>query len=178
MTDPLAFRSYRPADADAVWRLHEWALEDAGTDPTDLPGVDDLETVEETYFGAGGSFIVGGVPEEVAAEAVPRTADGAVVAMGGFLPNETGHDDERTVEGAAELHRMRVAPPHQGRGFGRQLLAELEERAEDGGFEVVLATTARRQQAAVELYAAAGYDRVGTSTYDDYRLIHFEKRLE
>ncbi|TQR22273.1 hypothetical protein C9J85_08780 [Haloferax sp. wsp5] len=47
---------------------------------------------------------------------LPETFDGGLAAMGGFLPNDVGHADERTVPGAAELHRMRVAPSRQRRG--------------------------------------------------------------
>ena len=42
-----------------------------------------------------------------------------------FIPNSAGHADERNQTGAAELHWMRVAPPYQQRGFGRELITEL-----------------------------------------------------
>lgn len=180
MTAPTPeFRRYQPADADAVWQLHEWALRDAGTDPADLPGVDDLRRVEQTYLGEdpSGAFIIGTVPPSATTDLGGlETIDGCVVAMGGLLPNNAGYDDERTAAAAAELHRMRVAPPYQGNGYGRRLLAALERRARTG-FDRLLATTATRQTAAVALYASAGYERVGTSTYGEYQLVHFEKEL-
>lgn len=86
-------------------------------------------------------------------------------AMGGYLPTEAGYDDERSVRGAAELHRMRVAPTHQGQRYGRAVLAELEARAVDAGFELLLATTAARQRRAVAFYPAAGYREVDGSTH-------------
>jgi len=137
----FSLRQYDPRDADAVWALHEWAMAATGTDPADIPGTEDLRNVEATYLDSGGEFLVGILP--AAPETFPETGDGAVAAMGGFLPSEVGHDDERTVPGAAELHRMRVAPPCQGEGYGRQLLAELETRATAAGFEAAVATTAR-----------------------------------
>ena len=109
-TPPLELREYDRRDADAVWRLHELAFRDLGTDPDDVPGTEDLRNVREAYLESGGGFLVGTVPAAAAGPAVPRVHDGALVAMGGFLPGEAGHDDERTVAGAAELHRMRVAP--------------------------------------------------------------------
>lgn len=172
----LNFRRYRPADADAVWHLHEWALKKAGTDPADLPGVEDLRAVGGTYLDDG-DFVVGIAAEARRDERRLRTDDGTLVAMGGFLPSEAGHEDERTVAGAAELHRMRVAPTRQGGGHGRALLEILEKRAGAAGFDRLLATTAARQAAAVGLYESAGYDRVGTSGYSEYELRHFEKRL-
>ena len=162
----LNFRRYRPGDADPVWHLHEWALEEAGTDPADLPGVKDLRAVEATYLDDG-DFVVGIAAEARRDERRLRTDDGVLVAMGGFLPSEAGHEDERAVAGAAELHRMRVAPTRQGSGHGRVLLKTLEKRAAAAGFDRLLATTAARQAAAVELYESAGYDRVGASTYGE-----------
>jgi len=177
----LRLRQYDPRDCDAVWQLHERAMRAAGTDPSDIPGTDDLRTIGSTYLDGGGDFLVGVCEDELALEAgtasPPETFDGTLVAMGGFLPSEAGHDDERTVAGAAELHRMRVAPDFQGRGYGRQLLGALERRAAAAGFEVALATTARRQKRAQEFYTAAGYRAVDRSTFGEYELVHFEKRL-
>jgi GNAT superfamily N-acetyltransferase len=173
----VRLRRYEPDDGAAVRRLHERALADAGTDPADVPGTEDLRAIEATYLAAGGEFLVGLVSDAEAAPAVPRVADGALVAMGGYLPSEAGHDDERTVEGAAELHRMRVAPAHQREGHGRRLLAALERRAREAGFERLLATTAARQRASTRFYPAEGYTETGRSTHGDYELVHFEKRL-
>mgnify|MGYP000232196520 CR=1 FL=1 len=171
-------RRYDPRDSDAVWQLHERAMRAAGTDPSDIPGTDDLRTIESSYPDAGGDFVVGICDADSTAAALPETFDGALVTMGGFLPSEAGHDDERTVPDAAELHRMRTAPAHQGQGFGRQLLGALERRATAAGFERALATTARRQQRAVAFYRAAGYREVDRSTFGEYELVHFEKLLD
>jgi ribosomal protein S18 acetylase RimI-like enzyme len=174
----LRLRRYEAADADAVWRLHERALADAGTDPADVPGTDDLRDVETAYLERGGEFLVGVLSAEAAAPGVPRVADGALAAMGGYLPTEAGHADERSVEGAAELHRMRVAPAHQRAGLGRELLDALERRARAAGFELLVATTAARQRAAARFYPAEGYTETGRSAHGDYELIHFEKQLD
>jgi ribosomal protein S18 acetylase RimI-like enzyme len=185
VSDALRLRRYDPRDADAVWTLHEWAMRESGVDPSDIPGTEDLRDVEGSYRDAGGEFLVGVADEERERprsgasddRRPPATFDGRVVAIGGLLPNETGHADERTVPGAAELHRMRVAPTHQRRGYGRRLLAELEARAAEHGFDPVLATTAKRQSGAVALYRSAGYEAVGESREGDYVLVHFEKSL-
>lgn len=181
MTDRLQLRRYgtADADADALLALDEWALRDAGTDPADVPGSEDLGSVQEAYLDAGGDFVVGTVPAGDAGldsgHTPPLVGDRCLVAMGGYLPTEAGYDDERSVTGAAELHRMRVAPTHQGRGYGRALLAELEARAVDAGFGLLLATTAARQRRAVAFYPSAGYTEVGRSTHEGYELVHFEK---
>jgi ribosomal protein S18 acetylase RimI-like enzyme len=176
MTDPIQFRRYDARDGDAVWTLHEWAIRETGNDPSDIPGTADLKHVESRYLDTGGDFIVGVVPDG-SDDALPQTFDGRLAAMGGFLPNEVGHDDERTVPGAAELHRMRVAPSQQRRGYGRLLLRRLERRVAEQGYERLLATTAQSQTAAVAFYRDEGYDAVARSRQEEYELVHFEKRL-
>jgi len=129
---------------------------------------------------AGGEFVVGTLPapaDDDDESRLPELEGGRLVAAGGFRPTDAGYEDERAAENAAELHRMRVAPTHQGRGNGRALLSELERRALAAGFRLLLATTAVRQRSAVEFYPAAGYREVGRSTYGDYDLVHFEKEI-
>ena len=186
----LSLRPYDPRDDTAVWALHRWAIQETGVDPSDIPGTDDLRTIATSYLETGGAFVVGIVdtdhprtdqtenfdasPQQVAKL---TTHDGILVAMGGFIPTEVGRSDERNRPGAAELHRMRVAPTHQRRGYGRQLLNELERRAAGGGYETLLATTSTRQTAALEFYHDQGYDQTATSTAGTYELVHFEKEL-
>ncbi|MFC5368335.1 GNAT family N-acetyltransferase [Salinirubrum litoreum] len=180
----LTLRAYDARDAEAVWTLHEWALSDAGTDPADVPGTDDLRRVEAAYLDTGGAFLVGVIPADsptgetgASDRRPPETFDGRLVAMGGFVPTEAGRAEERSVGGAVELHRMRVAPTHQCRGYGRVILHALEDRARDAGFGLVLATTASRQAAAVEFYPSEGYRVVDRSSAGAYELVHFEKEL-
>jgi ribosomal protein S18 acetylase RimI-like enzyme len=171
----IRFRRYAPEDGEAVRTLHEWAMRDAGTDPEDIPGTEDLQAIERAYLDSGGDFVVGIATED--GDDLPATAEGGLAAMGGFMPSEEGHEDERRVPGAAELHRMRVAPPLQGEGYGRELLAELESRIREAGFDRIVATTAATQRRAVAFYPAAGYREVDRSTFGEYELVHFEKEL-
>ncbi|TKX52527.1 GNAT family N-acetyltransferase, partial [Halorubrum sp. SP3] len=149
-----------------------------------------LRTVETSYLETGGTFVVATVDGEQSyidqsteteqsgyTLSDLTTYDGLLVAMGGILPNQAGHSDERDRPGAAELHRMRVAPPQQRRGYGKQILRELERRAAANGFETLLATTSTRQSAALDFYAGQGYEQTGTSTAGSYELVHFEKQL-
>lgn len=184
---PLTLRPYDSRDAEAVWTLHEWALSDAGTDPADVPGTDDLRRVESAYLDTGGAFLVGVVPGDASSRESergdgtdrrpPETFDGRLVAMGGFVPTESGRAEERAVGDAVELHRMRVAPTHQRRGYGREVLHALEDEARDAGVGLVLATTATRQRSAVAFYPSEGYREVGRSAAGEYELVHFEKEL-
>jgi GNAT superfamily N-acetyltransferase len=177
-TTDLRIREYDPRDTEALVHLHEWAMREAGTDPADIPDTDDLRNIEGVYVDSGGTFLVG-VDASAASVADDRseTFDGSLVAMGGMVPSEASHSDERAASDAAALHRMRVAPPVQGEGYGRQILDRLEAAASARGFERVFVTTATRQSRAVAFYRTAGYVAVGTSTEADYELRHFEKRL-
>lgn len=170
-------------------------MKETGVDPADIPGTDDLRAIEASYFDSGGEFVVGVLdPKRSRTDRTIRTDttgdspsgpdealtthDGTLAAMGGYLPNQAGHSEERDRPGAAELHRMRVAPPYQRRGYGRALLGELERRANADGFETLLATTSTRQAAALEFYRAHGYERMARSTAGSYELVHFEKELD
>lgn len=170
----VQFRRFQPEDSAAVRRLHEWAMREAGTDPDDIPGTADLQDIERCYLDVGGDFLVGISPKQIEELS---TTDGSVVAMGGFLPCGEGHADERSVPGGAELHRMRVAPRYQGKGYGRMLLDELEQHIRAAGFDPILATTAARQQRAVWLYRSARYQEVKRSAFGEYELVHFEKQI-
>ncbi|MCL9812085.1 GNAT family N-acetyltransferase [Natranaeroarchaeum aerophilus] len=175
----LQCRPFEPQDATAVRRVDELALAETETDPDDIPGSGDLADVAASYLDRGGEFLVGVLPEPLDSEdsAAITTHDGSVVAIGGYLPSEAGYEDERTVPGAAELHRMRVHPAAQGRGYAHDLLTALESRITTAGFDPILATTARRQQKAIAFYPSAGYEQVGESTMGEYELVHFEKRM-
>ncbi|ELZ41645.1 N-acetyltransferase GCN5 [Halorubrum tebenquichense DSM 14210] len=188
----MGFRSYEPPDDSAIWELHQWAMRETGVDPSDIPGTDDLRSIQTAYIDPGGAFVVG-IADSVAtggsqeAEKINlsetggldalATHDGTIVAMGGYIPNGAGHADERDRPGAAELHRMRVAPPFQRRGVGRELITQLERRATAAGFESVLATTSTRQSAALSFYPDQGYEEMERSTAGEYKLVHYEKQL-
>ena len=155
-------RRYRPGDGSAVRAVHERALRDAGTDPADVPGNDDLRRVESAYLGSGGEFLVVdcGTSEEP-----------MVVATGGYRP--AGGD---AGTGTVELFRMAVLPGRQGEGHGARVLSGLERRARERGVERVVLSTAARQGSA-GFYAAHGYRETGREPYGEYELIGFEKHL-
>lgn len=151
----LSIRSYEPADADAVWRVHEAAIRASAIEfHPDAPD-DDLRDVRSAY--ADGRFLVGLV-------------DGTVVATGGF----TWID-----EGAVEVRRMRVDPEHQRRGYGRQMLAAIEGRAVAAGAERAVLETHEDLVAARGLYESTGYREVGREPIPvgDAALVEYEKSL-
>jgi GNAT superfamily N-acetyltransferase len=78
-------------------------------------------------------------------------ADGRAVAGGGVrrLDDET-----------AEIKRMYVVPDARGRGFGRRLLAALEDAARELGYRRVRLDTGAEQPRALALYRSAGYREI------------------
>ena len=96
-------------------------------------------------------------------------ADGVPVACGGLRPLGAG---------VAEIKRMFVTAAARGRGHGRALLAELERRARDAGYDRVRLYTTEVLHEARALYADAGYHRIEMPNVDDRAEdIWLEKRL-
>ena len=61
-------------------------------------------------------------------------------------------------QGNAELKRMYVPPSARGQGIGRALLTRLEHEARGLGATRLLLETGIRQEAALALYRAAGFE--------------------
>ncbi len=148
-------RSFRIGDAEAVWQLHDMALEEAGAHGGRGPWEDDLRDIRATYLDSGGDFLVGLV-------------DGELVAMGGLLRSPD----------KAEIKRMRVHPGFQRRGFGRLLLERLEQRAQALGCRVIRLDTTDQQTAARRLYESAGYRETGRRQIGRFLFIDFTKTLD
>lgn len=93
----------------------------------------------------------------------------AAVACGGLRPLEPP---------IAEIKRMFVTAAARGRGHGRALLAELERRAREFGYERVRLYTTRVLFEARALYDDAGYYRIEAANVDDRAEdVWLEKRL-
>src|SRR4051794_18882364 len=116
----LQIRRYQSGDHDQVWNLHNIALWQVGAHAGNGPWDNDLHDIEEVYLNNGGEFLVG-------------VLDGQIVAMGAI---------RRITPDKAEVKRMRVHPDHQRRGFGRQILTALEDRARELGYHTLTLDTA------------------------------------
>ena len=91
-----------------------------------------------------------------------------MVAMGGFT---------RTLNGGAEIKRMRVHSNCQRRGFGRTILEALEDRARELGIDLLRLETTVQQEAANELYRKNGYAETGRGKTLGFDVIRCEKKL-
>jgi len=151
----LIIRRYCEADHDAVWDLHNAALEAVDAHGGNGPWDDDLHRVREAYLERGGEFLVGEV-------------DGRIVAMGAL---------ERTDAEDAEVVRMRTHPDFWRRGFGRAILTRLERRAAELGCRRLHLHTTAGQTAARGLYEASGYRLTGRTHWKRFEVLRYEKDL-
>jgi GNAT superfamily N-acetyltransferase len=97
-------------------------------------------------------------------------ADGVTLA-GGAL--------RKLVDGIGEIKRMWTAPTQRGRGYGRRVLAALEDAAVQRGYRSLRLEPGDLQRAAIALYTSAGYREI--APYGPHRgnprLVCLEKAL-
>jgi len=151
----LLIRRYRAADRDAVWELHNVALDAVGAHGGHGPFDDDLHHIEDVYLNASGEFLVGEL-------------EGRIVAMGALRP----HDDD-----LPEITRMRVHPDFWRRGFGQMILTRLEDRARELGCRKLYLDTTTGQVAAQKMYEKNGYTEVSRGRAYTFEVIRYEKQL-
>ncbi|MEN8181081.1 MAG: GNAT family N-acetyltransferase [Myxococcota bacterium] len=151
----LEIRSFRPADAGAVWTLHNEALEGTGAHAGNGPWDEDLRDPGSAYLDPGGEFLV-------------CLRGPELVAMGALRPTSVD---------SAEIKRMRVAPRLQRRGLGTRILGALEERARSLGFIRLHLDTTVQQTAAQRFYLRHGYREVRRGSVGSFELIFYEKAL-
>jgi GNAT superfamily N-acetyltransferase len=130
----VRFRSYEPRDSLAVKDLNVAALRSIYPNYRNGPWNSDLDEIEDRYLN-GGDFIVG-------------TLDSMIIAMGAL---------RRVSEAVVEIKRVGVDPSYQGRGIGRALLAAMEARAVELGFNTIVLDTTEKQLVAQHLYSNHGY---------------------
>jgi len=99
--------------------------------------------------------------------------DGLPVTGGAFCRFGAGGSD------TAELKRIWTDRRHRRRGYGRVLLAELEDRIASQGYRRVYLITGTRQPEAEALYTATGYARLlqPREPEPDFTALAFEKAL-
>jgi GNAT superfamily N-acetyltransferase len=79
--------------------------------------------------------------------------------------------------GACEIKRLYVRPQARGRGLAGQLLAALEDRARELGYEIARLDTGPRQPHSQRLFLAAGYRPIGNFNDNPIATFFGEKRL-
>jgi ribosomal protein S18 acetylase RimI-like enzyme len=160
MTGDLTLRPVRYDSPDAVAlteQVQRFYIEIYG-------GPDGTPFTPEDFASPNGGFLVGYL-------------NGRPVAMGGwrFAPYAAPAGADR----AAEIKRMYVATEARGRGFGRAVLAALEDDARAAGADWMVLETGEPQVAAVALYRGCGYVDIAPYGFyaDKPEVISLGKRL-
>jgi GNAT superfamily N-acetyltransferase len=146
---------YRDDHREPMLALHRRALVGIPLGMSQEEDEADLMAIDQVYLLGGGEFLLGFIDERL-------------VAMGGF---------KRLSETTAELKRMRVERELQGKGYGTQLLRELERLAFESGVRTLRLDTARRRPLTLEFYRKHGYQETGRGFYGDVETIQFSKTL-
>jgi ribosomal protein S18 acetylase RimI-like enzyme len=150
----LRIRRYEPEDKEAVWRLHNEALDGVGAHLGNGGWDNDLHKIGGAYLEAGGEFLVG-------------VLDGRIVAMGAL--RRISHEE-------AEIKRVRVEPALQGRGYGQALLEALHRRAAGLGYSTLRLDTTVHQRAARSLYEASGYREARRGRIGPFDCVFYERK--
>lgn len=120
-------------------------------EPDDL---DPVVSLEACLFGTG-AWSPRSVEEELALVGVSRVV---VVAKDG--DDVVGYAALRYSGDIAELQRIAVKEGHQRSGIGSRLLAEILDQSTQLGYDDVLLEGAEDNEAALNLYARNGFDRI------------------
>jgi len=151
----LLVRRYRDDDHDAVWALHNLALDSVGAHGANGPWDDDLHSIPSVYIDAAGEFLV-------------VLVDGDIVAIGALRQSGPGQ---------GEIKRMRVHPRFQRCGFGLEILFRLENRARELGYETLHLDTTVGQTAAQALYRCHGYMETRRTQLGPFEVFPFAKSI-
>src|SRR5262249_5043740 len=135
--------------------LHRSAIEGFTLGMSQQEDEADLMAIEQVYLRGGGEFLLG-------------LEDHRLLAMGGFA---------RLSDESAELRRMRIAKPVQGKGYGTLLLLELERRAMASGVRSLILETAKARPLTLAFYRKHGYQENGQSHYGAVATVRFTKKL-
>ena len=181
----FAVRRYRPADRDPVWRVHDAALRDSAMEFS--PEYNRyLRHVPAEFIETGGEFLVAAADPDP--DAGSDAGDGrSVVGIGGYQPlsylaGSGGADfptEVGTVDSTARVRSVAVLPEHQSSGVGTELMAELETRAADAGFDHLILKTTESLVAARRFYESLDYRPAGEAAPDGSAETHlwYRKRL-
>lgn len=152
----MEIRRYRESDKDAVWNLHNLALDSVGAHAGNGPWDDDLHDIESVYLRNNGEFLVG-------------ILEGRIIAIGAL---------RKISDTTAEIKRMRVHPLYQGRGHGQAILCKLQSRAAAMGCTKLCLDTTSQQIAAQKLYAKNGFYESGRTKKGRFDCYLFEKNIQ
>ncbi|NDJ51657.1 MAG: GNAT family N-acetyltransferase [Chloroflexi bacterium] len=151
----LHIRRYLPSDQEAVWRLHVLASQEQGVYSGSGYWDQDIREIEQSYLSLNGDFLTGWLGDRL-------------VTMGGLLP-WPGH--------RAEVKRLQVHPEFWPQGYGKIMLAALEQRAGELGYHTIHIEASSIQLRIRHLLERCGFANVGQIERSDAILLIYEKLL-
>jgi len=84
-------------------------------------------------------------------------------------------------DGVGEIKRMFIRPQFQGKGYGKEMMARLMDKARELGYHTLRLDTAYFLEAAVHVYKSAGFkergEYPGTESEGGPHYIYMEKKL-
>ncbi len=83
----------------------------------------------------------------------------------------------RPAEDHMFVDNVAVAPGHQGRGLGRELVAFAEEKAAEHGMPKIRLYTNEKMHENLDIYARLGFEETGRGLDGGYRRVFMRKRL-
>ena len=156
MSSEFTVRRYEPTDGARIRQLHdEWSWDVDHSESENPHTYADLDDIDATYIDAGGEFVVG-------------LSGDRLVATGAFLP---GEDDTVVVR------RLRVDPAYQRQGYGKRILAALETRAEEAGYDAVHVDETGTNMIAQSFLETRGYEVVDRALHLGTELLSYRKPL-
>lgn len=189
--DDVAHRDYEPLDRDhIVIDTAGRAAEDSLADLLNalavrmperniiLAAPADVPAIERLVAAAYAKYIerIGQKPSPMLADYTALVAQAAVWVL----------NDQSEIAGALVLlpeadhlvvENVAVAPTHQGRGFGRALLAFAEREAMRRGYDEVRLYTHVLMRENLAIYARLGYEETGRGVQGGYDRVFLRKRL-
>lgn len=151
----MRFIRYQAEYQEPMLELHRSAITGLHLGMSRQADEADLMNIDEFYFHTGGEFLLG-------------LLAGRLVSMGGY---------RRLSMTVAELRRMRIDHALQGKGYGTQILRELENRAFNSGVRTLCLETAKSRPLTLEFYRKHGYQETGAGKYGDVETVRFDKTL-
>jgi len=145
LSDPSDRRGRQPAprlrlasnaDCEPIAKLVFGVLNEYGLKPDPASTDADIEDIESSYFGRGGTFLV------------LEAEDGSIIGAYGLYPLE---------EHTCELRKMYLHKAYRGKGLGKRLLDDALAKARQLGFRKMVLETASVLKEAIALYESYGF---------------------
>ncbi len=141
---PLAFRRIEPRDDAAIAHVIRTVMPELGASGPGFALHDpEVDAMSAAYAGADQAYFV------------VVTEDDRVVGGAGVAPLAGGE------AGVCELRKMYILREARGGGIGRRLLTRCLDEARALGFRRCYLETLTGMNAAMHLYEAAGFERLG-----------------